>query len=60
MPQKKMGRPPSENPLHERIYLRVDKETKMMLDKCTDTLKTTRSEIVRQGIKKVHDDLEEK
>ena len=60
MPQKKMGRPPSDNPLHERLYLRVDSETKTMLDECTDSLKTTRSEVVRKGIKKVHDDLKKK
>ena len=57
MPQKKMGRPPSENPLTERLYLRVDEKTKALLDECTKALKTTRSEIVRKGIEKVHDDL---
>ena len=57
MPQKKMGRPLSENPLTERLYLRVDKKTKGMLDACTEALKTTRSEIVRKGIEKVYDDL---
>lgn len=57
MPQKKMGRPLSENPLTERLYLRVDEKTKAMLDECTEVLKTTRSEIVRKGIEKVHDDL---
>lgn len=57
MPQKKMGRPPSENPLKERLYLRVDEKTKEPLDECTDALQVTRSEIVRKGIQKVHDDL---
>ena len=57
MPQKKMGRPASDNPLRERLYLRVDNKTKAMLDECTDVLKTTRSEIVRKGVEKVHDDL---
>jgi hypothetical protein len=57
MPPKKMGRPPSENPLTERLYLRVDEKTKTMLDECTKTLKTTRSDIVRRGIEKVHSDL---
>ncbi len=50
MSDKKMGRPPSENPLSERIYLRVDKKTKKVLDECVEELKTTRSEIVRRGI----------
>lgn len=57
MPQKKMGRPPSENPLIERLYLRVDEKTKTLLDECTETLKMTRSEIIRKGIEKVHDEL---
>ena len=60
MPPKKMGRPPSDNPLHERLYLRVDEETKSMLDKCTENLKTTRSEVVRKGIKKVYEELPKK
>ena len=40
-----------------RIFIRVDDETKRMLDKCTETLKLTRSEVVRQGIRKVHEGL---
>ena len=50
MSEKKMGRPPVENPLSERIYLRVDKETKDVLDECVEKLNTTRSEVVRKGI----------
>jgi predicted transcriptional regulator len=57
MSSKKLGRPPSENPLSERIYIRVDKATKKLLDECVKTLNTTRSEIVRKGIEKVHYDL---
>lgn len=34
MPDKKMGCPPSNNPLSERIYLCVDNGTKKILDKC--------------------------
>ena len=49
-----MGRPLSENPLTERLYLRVDEKTKKMLDECTEILNTTRSEIVRKGIENVH------
>ena len=60
MPPKKMGRPPSDNPLNERLYLRVDDKTKVMLDECTELLKTSRSEVVRKGIEKVHDDLTKK
>ena len=57
MPRKKRGRPPSENPLAERLYLRVDQETKDKLDTCTKVLNTTRSDVLRMGIEKVYDDL---
>ena len=57
MSGKKMGRPPSDNPLSERIYLRVDKETKKVLDECVETLNVSRSEVVRKGIYLVHDEL---
>lgn len=57
MSEKKMGRPPSENPLSERIYLRVDEETKKVLDECVKEMKSTRSEVVRKGIYLVKDDL---
>lgn len=57
MSDKKMGRPPSENPLSERIYLRVDKQTKQVLDECVEKLNSTRSEVVRKGIYLVKDTL---
>lgn len=58
MSDKKMGRPPSDNPLSERIYLRVDKKTKEVLDECVKKTNTSRSEVVRKGIYLVQDDLE--
>lgn len=58
MPQKKMGRPPSDNPKDTRIYIRIDKSTLNKLDECAVATKTTRSEIVRQGIDLVYDRLE--
>lgn len=57
MSGKKMGCPPSENPLSERIYLRVDRETKEVLDQCAKQMHTTRSEVVRKGIYLVRDAL---
>ena len=60
MSGKKMGRPPVENPLSERIYLRVDKETKKVLDDCVEKLDSTRSEIVRKGIYMVAEHLNKK
>ena len=58
MAQKKMGRPPSDNPLKDRIFVLVGDETKRKLETCKDKLKTTTSDIVRKGIDKVYDDLE--
>ena len=60
MPPKKMGRPPIENPLVERLYLRVDEKTKSLLDECTEALNATRSDVVRKGIEMVHGDLKKK
>ncbi len=58
MAQKKMGRPPSDNPLKDRIFVLVSDETKRKLEKCRETLGATTSDIVRKGIDKVYDDLE--
>lgn len=60
MAQKKMGRPPSENPLKDRIFIRVSKETIQKLNDCTGELGATRSDVVRKGIDLVHDTLEKK
>jgi len=58
--QKKMGRPPSEKPLKDRIFVLVSDETKDKLEKCKAALGTTTSDIVRKGIDKVYDDLNKK
>ncbi|MFR8975191.1 MAG: CopG family transcriptional regulator [Eubacteriales bacterium] len=58
MAQKKMGRPKSDNPLKDRIFVLVSDETKAQLNKCTEVLNTTRSDVVRKGIKRIYDDLE--
>ena len=58
MAQKKAGRPKSENPLKDRIFVLVNEETKMQLDTCTEKLKMTRSDVVRKGIKTIYDSLE--
>lgn len=57
MAQKKMGRPPSDNPLTDRIFIRVSKETQAKLNECTQTLNMTRSDVVRKGIDMVYDSL---
>lgn len=60
MAQKKMGRPPAEKPLKDRIFVLVNDETKLKLEKCKESLGTTTSDVVRKGINKVYDDLEKK
>lgn len=57
MAQKKMGRPPSDNPLKKRIFVLVSNETKSKLDECKDALGATTSDVVRKGIDMVHDGL---
>ena len=57
MPQKKMGRPPIENPLKKRIQIRVDRETEIKLDECAESLKKSKSDVIRQGIDMVHETL---
>lgn len=60
MQQKKLGRPTSENSMKDRIFIRVDNETKIKLDKCKKSLGTTTSDIVRKGIDNVYNDLNTK
>jgi hypothetical protein len=60
MAQKKMGRPPSEHPLKNRIFVLVGDETKAKLEACKETLGTTTSDVVRKGIDMVYDGLEKK
>ena len=54
MAQKKMGRPPSDNPLKDRIFVLVSDETKQKLAECREALGATTSDIVRKGIDMVH------
>lgn len=57
MAQKKMGRPPSDDSMRDRIFVYVDKETKQKLDECAEIMETSRSDVVRKGIHKMHDGL---
>ncbi|RAV06646.1 CopG family transcriptional regulator [Paenibacillus sp. YN15] len=58
MSSKKMGRPPSDNPKSELIRVRADQTILSKLDACVEQLKTTRSDVIRQGIEKVYDELQ--
>ena len=57
MAQKKIGRPPSDDSMKDRIFIRVDNDTKAKLQECIDNLETTRSDVVRKGIDMVHKSL---
>lgn len=54
-----MGRP-TDNPKDTVLKVYFDKETARQLDECIDELKVSKSEVVRRGIHKVHDDLKKK
>ncbi len=51
------GRPKTDNPKTVRIGVRLDSETVRKLDEATEIKQTTRSEIVREGIEKVFEDV---
>ena len=57
MPPKKMGRPISDNPKDKTLRIRVDTTTLETLDECVEILNSTRSDVVRQGIKNISDNL---
>ena len=57
MAHKKMGRPPVEKPLKDRIFVLLSEESRKRLEQCKETLDMTTSDVVRKGIDKVYDDL---
>lgn len=57
MSQKKIGRPASPNSKHTMFRVRLDDLSMSKLNDCANKLKTTRSDVVRRGIDKMHDDL---
>jgi hypothetical protein len=57
--EKKMGRP-TDNPKDIVLKVYFDKGTAQKLDECIEELGVSKSEVVRRGIHKVHDDLKKK
>ena len=53
-----MGRP-TDNPKNTMIKFRVDAETVQKLKECSKKLNVSQSEVLRQGVRKIHDDLTE-
>lgn len=57
MSQKKIGRPVSPDSKHTMFRVRLDDASISKLDECAKKLEITRSDVVRKGIEKIHDDL---
>ena len=57
MSQKKIGRPVSPDTKHTMFRVRLDDTSMAKLEECAKELKITRSDVVRKGIEKIHDDL---
>lgn len=51
-----MGRP-TDNPKDISLKVRLDKETAEKLDDCVQALKVSKAEVVRRGVHKVCDSL---
>lgn len=60
MSPKKIGRPVSPDSKHTMFRVRLDDKSTSKLDECAEKLEITRSEVVRKGIDKMHDDLTKK
>lgn len=46
----KMGRPKSENPKNINLTIRLDKATNDKLEKCSDELSMTKTDVIKKGI----------
>jgi len=56
---KKMGRP-TDNPKDISLKVRLDQETSEKLDDCARVLEVSKAEVMRQGVHRIHDDLQKK
>jgi len=59
MAAKKLGRP-TESPKDITMKIRFDKETSEQLEECSREMEVSKAEVVRRGVKKIHDDLNKK
>ncbi|OJU10761.1 MAG: CopG family transcriptional regulator [Clostridiales bacterium 43-6] len=51
-----MGRP-TDNPKATTIKFRIDEETIQKLDECSKKLNISKSEVLRNGVHRIHGDL---
>lgn len=54
------GRPKAENPKNIQLKIRADKQTMADLDFCSEKTGLTHSDVIRLGIQKVKQEVEEK
>lgn len=54
------GRPKAENPKNIQLKIRADKQTMADLDYCSEKTGLTHSDVIRLGIQKVKQEVEEK
>lgn len=59
MGDKKMGRP-TDNPKNTFVKFLADDDTYAKLKECSEKMKLSRAEVIRRGIHKMHDSLNEK
>ena len=59
MGQKKLGRP-TDNPKDIILKIRLDQGSHDCLEECSKEMGISKAEVIRRGIKKMHDDLKEK
>ena len=57
MSAKKMGRP-TDNPKDISLRIRINSTTDEKLNVCSEKLNVTKSEVIRQGVDRIYDDLE--
>ena len=54
-----MGRP-TDSPKNMAIKFRIDDSTQKQLEKCSEALNISKSEVLRQGVHRIYDDLKNK
>lgn len=57
---KKMGRPLSDNPRNNKLFIRLTDEENSDLEKCCKITEKSRAELVRDGLKLVTDKILER
>lgn len=56
MGEKKVGRP-TDNPKNIMVKFRADEDTYQKLKECSNAMRVSQAEVLRQGVHKMHDGL---